>query len=36
MGLSGIVHTAVYKTEPIFTGLVHGKMTQFLTLEIVT
>ena len=27
MGLAGIVYTTVYKTEPIFTGLGHGKLS---------
>ena len=25
-GLAGIVNTTVYKTEPIFTGIGHGKL----------
>ena len=31
-GLAGIVNTTVYKTEPILTGLGHGKSSRFLTL----
>ena len=32
-GLEGIVNTIVYKTEPIFTGLGHGKLFYSLTLS---
>ena len=32
-GIVGIVNTIFYKTEPIFTGLRHGKLSQFLTLQ---
>ena len=32
-GLAGIVNATVYKTEPIFTGLRHGKLSSFLTLQ---
>ena len=31
-GLPGIVNVTVYKTEPIFTGLGHGKLSWFWTL----
>ena len=30
-GPAGIVNAVVYKTEPIFTGLEHGKLSWFLT-----
>ena len=33
MGLAGIVNATVYKTEPIFTGLRHGKLSQFSPLQ---
>ena len=33
MGLAGVVHATVYKTEQIFTGLGHGKLFYFLTLH---
>ena len=26
-GLAGIVNAAIYKTQPIFTGLEHGKLS---------
>ena len=32
--LAGVVNAIVYKTEPIFTGLNHGKLSQFLTMQI--
>ena len=32
MGLVGLSEHNVYKTEPIFTGLGHGKFSLFLTL----
>ena len=31
--LAGIVNATVYKSEPIFTGLRHGKFSWFLTLQ---
>ena len=34
MALAGIVNATVYKTEPIFTGLGHGKLSWFLTLQV--
>ena len=30
-GLAGIENKTVYKTEPIITGLGHGKLFEFLT-----
>ena len=33
MNLATIVNTTVYKTESIFTGLGHGKLSWFLTLD---
>ena len=35
-GLAGIINAPVYKTEPIFTGLGHGKLSWFLTLLLLT
>ena len=34
MGLAGMVNVTVYKTEPIFKGLGHGKLSLFLTLSL--
>ena len=34
MGLVGIVNTTIGKTEPIFAGLGHGKLSWFSTLHI--